>query len=136
MSETAMPLAAPAPERRIFEQILYTDSPFGTLVTTLLIFLALTGSFALALLIDRYPPLVHTAHGWNLNGGVWPAFTLAALITVALGMQRYARNRDLADAAALRTVMPDCAQEQWMYDAPALRRLRIATLIGALFGSV
>ena len=86
MSETALPLAAPlAPERRIFEQMLYAGSPFGTLATTLLIFLALMGSFAVALLIDHYPPFAHTTYGWRLNGGVWPAFTLAVLITVALG---------------------------------------------------
>src|SRR6476646_539046 len=137
MSETAMPLAAPlAPEQRIFEQMLYASSPFGTLLTTLLIFAALIGSFALGLLIDHYPPLTHTAHGWILNGGVWPAFVLSVLITVALGMQRYARNRDFADNAALRAVMPNCTQDQWMYDAAGLRRLRIATAIGALFGSV
>ena len=51
-------------------------------------------------------------------------------------MQRYARNRDLADNAALCAVMPNCTQEQWMYDAAGLRRLWIVTAIGALFGSV
>jgi hypothetical protein len=57
------------------------------------------------------------------------------LITVSLGMQRYARNRDYADGAALRAVMPDCAeQESRMYDAAGYRRLRIATIIGAVFG--
>ncbi len=137
MSETALPLAAPlAPERRIFEQMLYAGSPFGTLVTTLLVFLTLIGSFALALLIDRNPPFVQTHHGLTLNGGIWPAFTLAVLISVALGMQRYVRNRDLADNAALRAVMPDCAQRQWMYDTAGLRRLRIVTVVGALFGAV
>jgi hypothetical protein len=137
MSETALPLAAPLPaERRIFEQMLYAASPFGTLVTTLLIFLGLVGSFAIALAIDRYPPFIHTGAGWSLNGGVWPAFTLAVLVTVALGMQRYARNRDFADNAALCAVIPNCRQEHWMYDAAGLRRLRITTIVGALFGAV
>src|SRR5438045_900831 len=113
MSDTALPLAGPlAPERRIFEQMLYSGSPFGTLVTTLLIFLTLIASFAIALLIDRNPPFTQTHHGLTLNGGVWPAFTLAVLISAALGMQRYVRNRDLADNAALRAVMPECAQQQ------------------------
>jgi hypothetical protein len=137
MSETTLPLAAPlVPERRIFEQMLYAGSPFGTLLTTLLIFAALIGTFALALLIDRYPALAHTPHGWSPNAGVWPAFVLSVLIIVALGMQRYARNRDLADNAALCAVLPNCTPEQWMYDAAGLRRLRIATAIGALVGSV
>jgi hypothetical protein len=137
MSETALPLAMPlAPERRIFEQMLYSASPFGTLVTTLLVFLTLIGSFALAFLIDRNPPFTQTPHGLSLNGGIWPAFALAVLISVALGMQRYVRNRDLADGAALRAVMPECTQQQWMYDAAGLRRLRIVTIIGALFGTL
>lgn len=136
MSETALPMAAPlAPERRIFEQTLYAVSPFGTLLTTLLIFVVLIGSFGLALAIDGYPPLTHAAHGWMPNAGLWPAFVLSVLITVALGMQRYARTRDFADHAALRAVMPDCAaQEDRMYDAAGLRRLRIATAAGAAFG--
>jgi len=138
MSETALPLAAPlAPHRRIFEQQLYAISPFGTLVTTLLIFAFLMGTFALALLVDGYPPLIHTPHGWTLSDGVWPAFTLSVLIAVALGMQRYARTRDLADHIALQAVMPDCMeQERRMYDHVGLRRLRIASVMGALFGMI
>jgi hypothetical protein len=51
-------------------------------------------------------------------------------------MQRYARNRDVADNAALLAVMPDCwDREQRMYGAAGFRRLRIATVMGALFGA-
>jgi hypothetical protein len=136
MSETALPLAAPlAPERRLFEATLYAISPFGALATTLLIFVVLAGSFALALVIDEYPPVMQTAHEWMLNGGVWPAFVLSVLITVALGMQRYARIRDLADNAALQAAMPDCIeQERRIYDAAGFRRLQLATAIGAILG--
>jgi hypothetical protein len=70
-----------------------------------------------------------------LNGGVWPAVALSILVTVALGMQRYARNRDCLDHAALKAVMPDCdQQEAQVYDSSGMRRLRIATAIGALLG--
>jgi hypothetical protein len=138
MSETTLPLAAPLmPERRIFEQALYAASPFGTLATTLLVFGLLVASFALALVIDGYPALTRTAHGWIPNGGVWPALVLSVLVTVALGMQRYVRNRDFADYAALLAVMPGCVErDARMYDDAGLRRLRIGTAIGALIGAL
>lgn len=133
-----MPLAAPlVPERRLFEQAIYAASPFGMLVTTLLIFAALMGSFGLAMLIDGYPVAIHTPRGWVLHGGVWPAIAQSTLITVALGMQRYARTRDANDRPALKAVMPDCEQqEERMYDAAGLRRLRAATALGAVLGLV
>lgn len=132
-----MPLeSAPPRGRANFEQTLYNISPLGTLGTTLAILLVFLGTFAAALAIDRYPPAAHAASGWTLSPGVWPAFVLSLLVTVALGMQRYVRLKDHDDDAVLETIMPGCREfEARMLDARGRRGLRIATLLGAILGA-
>lgn len=136
MSTAAVPLESSRPRGRAnFEQALYALSPLGLWGTTHAILFVLLATFGAALALDRYPPLAHAAHGWALQPGVWPAFVLSLLLTVALGMQRYVRLRDHDDDTVLEAIMPGCLQfEARMFDAEGRRRLRLATLIGALLG--
>ncbi|MBV8798497.1 MAG: hypothetical protein JO208_01615 [Alphaproteobacteria bacterium] len=138
MSDATWPMPASSiPERRIFEQALYANSPFGTLATTLLVLLVLVGALLMAALADHYPPVVHTTGGWTLGASTWPGIVLSILVTVALGMQRYVRNRDVAENLALQAVMPDCQEgERRIYDAAGMRRLKIASAVGALLGAL
>ena len=137
MSTAAVPLeSSRPPDQTNFEQALYALSPLGALGTTFAIFLVLFGSFGAALAIDHYPPLTHGAGGWALRPGVWPAFVLSLLLTVALGMQRFVRLKDHDDDAILEAIMPGCLQfEMRMFDAQGRRQLRIASLLGAVLGA-
>ncbi|HEY8697637.1 MAG TPA: hypothetical protein VIM02_08470 [Rhizomicrobium sp.] len=137
MSTAAVPLDSSRPRGRAnFEQALYTLSPLGLWGTTLAILFVLLATFGAALAIDRYPPVVHAAQGWALQPGVWPAFVLSLLLTVALGMQRYVRLKDHDDDAVLETIMPGCREfEARMLDARGRRGLRIATVLGAILGA-
>lgn len=137
MSTAALPMdSAPPRGRANFEQTLYNISPLGTLGTTLAILLVFLGTFAAALALDRYTPVIHAASGWMLSPGVWPAFVLSLLVTVALGMQRYVRLKDHDDDAVLETIMPGCREfEARMLDARGRRGLRIATVLGAILGA-
>ena len=129
-------MSAPRRGRANFEQTLYNLSPLGTLGTTLAILLVFLGTFGATLAIDRYPPAAHAASGWVLSPGVWPAFVLSLLVTVALGMQRYVRLKDHDDDAVLETIMPGCREfEARMLDARGRRGLRIATVLGAILGA-
>jgi hypothetical protein len=138
MSESSLAVEVPRTRPHSnFEQAIFDASPFGTLATTALIFLLLLGSFATVTGIDGYAPFAHTPQGWILRPGMWPGFVLSLLITVALGMQRYDRQRDKAERAALQAVMPQCdIYEARMSDAEALGRRRLATAIGVLLGAL
>ncbi|HSC19577.1 MAG TPA: hypothetical protein VLC74_11745 [Rhizomicrobium sp.] len=119
-----------------FEQALYDASPLGALLTSILLFLGLIAMLVGASLADRHAPLAHTSQGWTLQPGIWPGLVLSLLISVALGMQRYARKREWREQPELVAVMPDCLEhEARFYERRATQRLWIATAIGAICGA-
>jgi len=96
MAESSVSLLRGATNARAagFEQALYEASPVGTLLTSVLLSLGLVAVLVGACMADHYAPLAHTARGWTLRPGIWPGLVLSLLISVALGMQRYARKRE------------------------------------------
>jgi hypothetical protein len=133
----AQAVAAPplSPDSFFLEQRIFQASPFGTFVSSVLIFLFLVGSYLALSAITGFALL--TPRVGALAQGTWPAFVLSLLITVALGMQRYARLRDLADAPALDAALRHRRQYlERLCNGEAVRRLRLAGAIGALVGFV
>lgn len=136
MAQTATEFKISGSVRRPqMESAFYEISPFGTLATSVAIFAVLLASFGLAAGLDRYTPFVLTVHGWAIRPGIWPAFVIALLISVALGTQRYARIKDASERGALEKIMPACREfDARMYSGEAIRSLRWATGLGALWG--
>jgi hypothetical protein len=123
--------AAPALYVSTFEQKLFEWSPAGTLVTSLGIFLALMASFEAVAVATRYP--LADQLSFSTREGAWPAAILSLLAAIALGMQRYTRLKDVADAPALARLIP-CDVPDVAADPAVLRRIRIAGAIGAVIG--
>jgi hypothetical protein len=123
--------AAPAPYVSTFEQKLFEWSPAGTLVTSLGIFLALMASFEVLAAVAGYP--LADQLSFSPREGAWPAVILSLLATVALGMQRYTRLKDVADAPALARLIP-CDVPDVAADPAVLSRIRKAGAVGALIG--
>src|SRR6204780_2788974 len=81
-----------------FEQEIYARSPFGLLITTLLLFAIFFGSF-LAVAAAEHVAVFHRAGiGFAFNDASWPAFVLSLLCCAAPAMQRYARVAEARDA--------------------------------------
>ena len=139
MAESSVSLLRGASDARSagFEQALFDASPFGALPTTVLLFVVLLAMLAGASVADGYAPLAHTAHGWTLRPGIWTGLVLSLLIAVALGMQRYARNRERQEQPELAAIMPGCLEYEARFsERRAVLRLRIASALGALCGAV
>jgi hypothetical protein len=135
-SSVSLPRGALDARSAVFEQAVYDTSPVGAIATTLLLFLILVATLAGACALDGYAPFAPAAHGWVLRAGIWPGLVLPLLIAVALGMQRYASYKDRQEQSELMAVMADCVQQEMrLHDSHAMRRLRIATVLGALFGA-
>jgi len=143
MSETAVLSQAGEPasdQDVIFEQRLFRWSPFGTALTTLLIFLVLAVSYALTATAQGVRLFQFVADGISLPGDTRSALVISLLIATALGMQRYARVKDLLDVASNNTVMRECMMQSYAhsYDADhqraLTRRLVFATAVGVLLG--
>ncbi|HEY5048814.1 MAG TPA: hypothetical protein VII49_12425 [Rhizomicrobium sp.] len=125
----AAPAYAPSPA--IFEQMLFELSPAGTVVTAIGIFVVLLGSFEALAAATHYP--LADQLSFSPQEGAWPAAILSLLVAVGLGMQRYARLKDVEDAPALARIIPCNTTE--MGNEPALRsRIRWAGAGGAVLG--
>jgi len=116
----------------IFDQKLFEVSPVGTLLTSLAIFVAFLGSFELLALATHYP--LGDQLTLSPREGAWPAAVLSLLIAVVLGMQRYARLKDLGDAPALERVIHCDAMAMSFDSAGVGRRIRRAGAVGAIAG--
>ena len=74
----------------------------------------------------------------GLSDTVWPAFVLSLMIGVILGMQRYARQKDLADSKDYAHVFsyPGGRRTAEVFlTRQVASRLRIASVIGIVFGA-
>jgi hypothetical protein len=119
----------------LLEQWLFMVSPLGTLSTTLLLYAALMGSFAVAAAADGVAVFSRTAQGLAFASNLWPALVLSLLMCVALGLQRNARLKEIADGHRMSEVLR-CRDHYLaqMCDAPAMRRTRMGGAIGAFTG--
>jgi hypothetical protein len=131
MSDVPATPAAPALYVSTFEQKLFEWSPAGTWVTSLGIFLALMASFEIVAVISQYP--LADQLSFSPREGAFPAVILSLLATVALGMQRYTRLKDVADAPALARLIPREVPDV-AADPAVLGRIRRAGAIGAIIG--
>jgi hypothetical protein len=117
------------------EQRLFVLSPFNTFWTTLIIFIVLLGSFAVAAAMTGVPLIA--ADGFGPSRTARFALIFSLLITTVLGMQRFSRVRERADlmahAAVLRGGIADACQVTAL--TPGSAKLARATLIGIAVGA-
>ncbi|HTQ13222.1 MAG TPA: hypothetical protein VMH86_05040 [Rhizomicrobium sp.] len=88
-----------------FEQRIYARSPFGTLLTTALLFALLFGSFVAVATLEHVRVLDFAGRGFAFSDASWPALVLSLLCCASLGMQRYARLAEQRDAPAYARIL-------------------------------
>jgi hypothetical protein len=129
-------MAAQAPRETArlenIEHLIFVRSPFGAWATTALLLSALVGLYALASAIDGAPMLILDGRGVGLAPRVQTALVLSLMGVAVLGLQRYSREREAAEAPQVAALVhaPPPAWETFC-SMPRVRRL---TLIGALVG--
>jgi hypothetical protein len=118
-----------------WEQRLFVYSPFGTFVTSVLVFAVLATSFAGAMAISgaaifRDGTLLPAP---QVRLALWFALQIATI----LGMQRYSRNRERADFAAWSRILKGGDSDAMNATELTPRGIRLgpATVIGALIGA-
>jgi hypothetical protein len=106
MSETSAAIAhsSASPDAQL-EQKIYMISPFGTLVTTAILFAILFGSFLAVAAVSDLSTITRAANGLSFSQAAWPALVLSLLCSAALGMQRYARVREAMEATAYARIL-------------------------------
>jgi hypothetical protein len=117
-----------------FEQRLFERSPFGTGLTALLMFLALALSYAAVAILSGVTLVSFSHGGATIPSDTRGALVLSLLIITALGMQRYARLKDLEDFSKDTGMLRECMQRSSLAAPPHARRLDIATVIGVVLG--
>jgi hypothetical protein len=90
------------------------------------------GSFEVLALVAHYP--LGDQLSFSPREGAFPAAILSLLIAVVLGMQRYARLKDLGDAPALERVIRCDGMVTALNSAEVRRRIRRAGAVGAIIG--
>jgi hypothetical protein len=127
---------APQPDYEwTLEQRIFAWSPLGTGATALAIFIFLAALYAVAASLAGWPLLSSSGHGLSLPQESRGALVLSLLIATALGMQRYARIKDLEEAKNVTGTLAKCFNRNYFGDTPDFtRRLGVATVIGAVFG--
>jgi len=88
-----------------FEQALYESSPLGFLLTTIVVFAALYGSFLAIAAVEHVPAIERTAKGIMFSDAGWPALVLSLLCTSAMALQRYMRLAEARDAPAYARIL-------------------------------
>ena len=114
------------------EQRLFELSPVGTLPTAVAIFVVLFGTFEIAAGLTHFS--LREQLTLDLHEGSWPAFILSLLVAVALGMQRYVRQKDREDGPQLSHVLPCDQAEATAGDRIARNQVRWFGVAGALIG--
>jgi hypothetical protein len=119
-----------------FEQQIYLRSPLGTLATTAILFAVLFGSFLAVAALEHVPTIWRVAKGFAISGAAWPAMVLSLLCSAALGMQRYARLREAADAPAYARILTGGMASAAGVTGLTARGTRLvrATIIGIIVG--
>jgi len=127
----AAPRAMDTGAWRHAEQRLYDASPVGLGLTTVALFTALVGVYALAASIDGIPLISRSGAGIAPDRRAWIAACLSLLICAALGLQRYSRLKDVAEVGGFLAMV-----EPGIPWAPSFSsvRLRMFGVVGALVG--
>jgi hypothetical protein len=115
---------------------LFARSPFRTGTTALLIFAALVLSYAGVAALGGIPLLTFSRGGVVIPDDTRGALVLSLLIVTALGMQRYARLKDIEDLNADGGILRECMLRNYatMPRAQFSRRLGVATALGVALG--
>ncbi|WP_372783653.1 hypothetical protein [Phenylobacterium sp.] len=113
------------------EQALFATSPFNLWLTSALLYAAMIGAYGLAALVDRAPWLMREGPGAMLDYRARLALVLPLIICSNLGLQRFSRLGEVADAPAFaRALRPGV---RWQPEFP-MQRLRWFTLVGVVVG--
>jgi hypothetical protein len=137
MSETSAAIEpAPSSPGAPLEQQLYLHSPFGALVTTAILVVLMFGSFLILAALEHVPTIWRVAKGIAISGAAWPAMVLSLLCSAALGMQRYARLREAADAPAYARILTGGVASAASVTGLTARGTRLvrSTIIGIVVG--
>jgi hypothetical protein len=133
LSAEAIEVSATAGRVTPFEQRLFDLSPMGVVPTALAIFVLFMGSFEVFAALANYP-LGHQIPP-NPREAAWPAVVLSLMAAVALGMQRYARIKDIEDAPALMRLLRWDPWGMFAIEPATMVRLRLATVAGLMCGA-
>lgn len=118
------------------EQRIFVLSPFGTVLTALLLFAVFAGSYVLIALSEGLPIFSNTSDGLTLDSRARIALILSLLMSVILGVQRYVlmhqRTEMLNHASQFRGGAAAVAQASLI--TPAGSRLGLASLSGVPIG--
>lgn len=118
------------------EQRLFVLSPFGTLATALIIFIVFAGTFAIAWQASGRP-FVAMVNGRIVVGTIfWLGLWFSLMISLVLGMQRYARNKDRQDVTQYAAILKSgwAAASRMAEMTPAGIRFTIPNLAGLALG--
>jgi hypothetical protein len=119
------------------EQKLFEWSPLGTGATALAIFLILSVLYGLLARLSRWPLIGVGKSGAFLPQNTRDALVLSLLIATALGMQRYARQKDLEEAQRSNSMLAKCFATGFseIPRSELVRRLAIGTAVGIFIGA-
>lgn len=134
-SESLAEILAQSDRRAYAEQQLFMLSPFGTFWTAAAVFLVLVGTYFL-LATATHDAAVVPGQGGSLPPPTRVALVLSLLIATALGIQRYARLKDRAEAELYpRMLLRGALSAQHLAMlTPTKARLGPAAAIGILLG--
>ena len=131
---SAQAVVGPEPiEHLSIETRLFRASPFGTAATSVLIFAAGAGVFLLIALAIGYP--LFSAAGVTLGRTV-PGLVSPLLLAAALGLNRYAELRQLAEVPSFAAITSGAPPTAAMFGPPSSEHRGLASLEGAAIGAV
>ena len=120
-------------EHPSIEARLFRASPFGTAGTSALIFAVGVGGFVLISLTVGYP--LFSRAGLTLGRTV-PGLVSPLLLAAALGLNRYAELRQLAEVPAFAAITSGATPTAAMFGPPSSEHRGLASLEGAAIGAV
>jgi hypothetical protein len=120
-----------------FEQRLFAYSPLGTLATSICIFGLFAGTFLLASALDGHSPLSFAHDELIVADDARGALTISLLVAVSLGLQRYARLKDVQDYVKQYAQFKRGPTSMEQFGTLRLDRgVTAATVFGIVFGAV
>jgi hypothetical protein len=118
-----------------FEQRLFGYSPFGTLVTSICIFALFAGTFLLASALDGRHAFSFARAELIIADDARGALTISLLVAVSLGLQRYARLKDIRDYAKQYAQFRRSNNATQFGALAPDRGIIAATVFGVVFGT-
>ncbi len=118
-------------KRAYLEQRLFAFSPLNLWLTAAVVYLVLTGAYALAALADGAAWIHRVGGAYVLDERARVALILALVICVALAMQRYARLSEHTEAQTNR-LSPAMGDLFLTLDGAGLKRATVLGLVGGV----